>query len=78
MHDVQPEPQYDQEVPKCKPHDNERMFTTNARRSKNVNEKDSENAKNVRIVSVRRNGISCSGSTKPSIIIFPTCMRRLS
>jgi hypothetical protein len=47
----------EQEVPGCKPHNNMPMPTTNARKSKNVNEKDGEPAKNVEIVNARRLGI---------------------
>jgi hypothetical protein len=56
MHDVQQEPHHCQEVPKCKPHNNEPISTTHAR-SENVNEKNSNNAKNVEIANARRNGI---------------------
>ena len=57
MHDVQQEPHQNQEVPGCKPHNNERMSTTPARRSENVNEKNSEYVKNVVTGNVRRSAI---------------------
>jgi hypothetical protein len=55
MHNVQQEPQHHQEVPTCKPHNNEPISITHVRRE-NVNEKSSEHAKNVEIDNARRIG----------------------